>query len=551
MNKRPRRASDFAKDSEHLMLMAPQSNHTTPESSPGKSVAAPADLTPTSTYDVSRWLLFRILGAAYLVVFVSLWPQISGLLGPNGISPVSELLERVTLFSGAERYYFFPTLCWLGGSDVYLHLICLAGVIAAICLTIGLAQGPCLVILWMLHLSLSTVSEGFLSSPGDRLLLEVGFLSVFLARFSIFPSLKRKQPPSIIILWLLRLVLFRVIVWPGVTQLGLLVSGAPDAPNLSMGGQPAPTWLSWYVHQSPAWLQHVWSLGFLAVALTVPFLLFMPRRFRLVACAVLVSHQALTAATGGQVFFAALVAGLCILALDDGHWTRYAPRVLALRIRKRCSEVGLAPVRSVAIGMATVTVLVITIGLVAEGAVGVDAVPPQMGLMVELSEPFQIVNRYDEAPLSSDAHAGLIIEGSYDGQSWQAYELPRTSGDMTRRPSLVRPHLARLDTLMESAARSDISENPWVVQLMTRLLEGSPEVLGLFQDNPFPEGPPNYVRAVRYEYRFSNTGLQQEHGIWWRRESRGLYCPVLSNTKPEQIASLVAPHWNEDGRNSG
>ena len=63
---------------------------------------------------------------------------------------------------------------------------------------------------------------------------------------------------------------------------------------------------------------------------------------------------------------------------------------------------------------------------------------------------------------------------------------------------------------------------------MSRLLEGSPEVLGLLKDNPFPESPPKYLRGVVYDYRFSDTSLWWQEGAWWRRERKSLYAPVLS-----------------------
>src|SRR2546422_10829768 len=46
------------------------------------------------TYVLSRWLFLRLLGVVYLVAFVSLALQITGLVGEHGILPAGGFLER-------------------------------------------------------------------------------------------------------------------------------------------------------------------------------------------------------------------------------------------------------------------------------------------------------------------------------------------------------------------------------------------------------------------------------------------------------------------------
>jgi hypothetical protein len=77
------------------------------------------------------------------------------------------------------------------------------------------------------------------------------------------------------------------------------------------------------------------------------------------------------------------------------------------------------------------------------------------------------------------------------------------------------------------AALGDYRANPWLVSAMARLREGSPEVLGLLASNPFPGSPPRYVRAVLYDYGFTNAEERRRTGAWWKRELRGLYAPVV------------------------
>ncbi len=76
------------------------------------------------------------------------------------------------------------------------------------------------------------------------------------------------------------------------------------------------------------------------------------------------------------------------------------------------------------------------------------------------------------------------------------------------------------------AALSDVQHSPWFVEMLARLLTNTPEVLALLESNPFPSHPPRSVRAVLYQYRFTQAG--DDPTAWWKRERLGLYCPPLS-----------------------
>jgi len=58
------------------------------------------------------------------------------------------------------------------------------------------------------------------------------------------------------------------------------------------------------------------------------------------------------------------------------------------------------------------------------------------------------------------------------------------------------------------------------------LLRSSPDVLGLLGRNPFPGGPPRYIRARVYGYHF--TTFKENDGNWWSRTLRGEYFPPVS-----------------------
>jgi hypothetical protein len=78
------------------------------------------------------------------------------------------------------------------------------------------------------------------------------------------------------------------------------------------------------------------------------------------------------------------------------------------------------------------------------------------------------------------------------------------------------------------AALSPYEVTFWFQEFLTRLLQGSPAVLGLLRSNPFPDHPPKYVRAVLYDYHFTTPTEHRATGSWWTRTYVGPYSPVLS-----------------------
>src|SRR5437867_4331510 len=122
----------------------------------------------------------------------------------------------------------------------------------------------------------------------------------------------------------------------------------------------------------------------------------------------------------------------------------------------------------------------------------------------------------------------IVIEGSRDGREWHAYELKWKPCDPKRAPPWVAPHQPRLDWQMWFAALGDYRFNSWFIGFLIRLLQGARPVLALLRHNPFSEAPPAYIRAVLYEYHFTDRRTRGVTGAWWSRERRALYCPVYS-----------------------
>ena len=436
-----------------------------------------------------RWpraLFLRGLGLVYLMAFASLAPQIVGLAGQNGILP-------------AQRF-----------SDASLLALCWSGAAFALALILGVLPVPATAALYVLYFLVSSAGQDFLWFQWDTLLLETGFAAILLAPFGVRPSYS--QQPSAIALWVQRLLAFRLMFESGLVK---WLSGDPTWRNLTAMDfhyetQPLPTPVAWYAHHLPAGFQMFSTAAVFVLEVGVPLLFLMPRRFRLIGAWTTIVFQFLIAITGNYGFFNLLAIVLCLTLLDDQHLRRFIPAFLQRRAGSRVSR--MKPVRPL---VGAVGVFLIGIGVL------------QLAGFRTPLDRYQIVNRYGLFAVMTTSRPEIVIEGSNDGDEWQAYEFGFKPGDLNRAPRWVAPYHPRLDWQMWFAALGRYSENPWFESLMIRLLEGSPEVLGLFQVNPFPDKPPRFVRALVYDYHFSDGG-----NAWWRRELLGEYFPPVSLRKP-------------------
>jgi hypothetical protein len=88
-------------------------------------------------------------------------------------------------------------------------------------------------------------------------------------------------------------------------------------------------------------------------------------------------------------------------------------------------------------------------------------------------------------------------------------------------------------------------ESRFVVWTEERLLKNDPDVLALFAHNPFPNAP-REVRAIIYQYWFTDLRTKRASGNWWRREALGEYAPVLEREPDGKIAVLDWPTHDEE-----
>ncbi len=437
----------------------------------------------------------RLIAFIYFIAFTSWGVQSAGLIGSHGILPASQFFQAVRQQFGGAAFREAPSLLWLNASDAALTAAWIAGAVfalAAIFLPwkwgVRAALAACLV-LW---LSICSAGQDFLSFQWDILLSEAGFLALF-------------ADDTPVRVWLFRWLVFRLMFYSGVVK---ITSGDPSWRNLTAmhyhyETQPLPNPIAWYMAQLPLWAQQVSTAFTFFAELIIPLLFFAPRRPRHIAAWIAIGFQTLILATGNYTYFNLLAIILALFLFVDA---KPGPR----------SRVHAAVTAALA-GFILIVSGCLTLELFSIG-------PPVAATILRLTEPLRIVNSYGLFAVMTTERQEIVVEGSNDGENWLAYEFPYKPGDLRRAPPFVAPHQPRLDWQMWFAALGSYQQNRWFIAFMLRLIQGEPAVLRLLSYNPFPRGPPKYIRARLYLYHFTHFGQTG----WWTREERGLYFPAVS-----------------------
>ncbi len=480
-----------------------------------------------SGYLIARWVFLRALGVVYLIAFASLWVQVQGLIGPDGILPAKDWLDLLRQHLGTERYRLVPSLFWLGAGSRALHLVSGAGVLASMLLVLDLWPRACLVALWGLYLSLVSVGQDFLAFQWDVLLLEAGFLAVFLSPGYLLPrrSTASPNPLAVFLLWGL---LFRLVFESGVVK---LTSGDPTWRDLTALDyhyftQPLPTWTAWYSNLLPSSLKRLQVAITFLIELGAPVLLFCGRRARLAGCAAIVLLQILILATGNYTFFNLLAIALALLLIDDRIWRRLMPETIR-RIASPVPATRRRAPRILAMTAVGVPLLLLQLASCWAAVVPGASLPGVVDGLLGWVAPFRSLNSYGLFRVMTTKRAEIVVEGSDDGSTWRPYEFRYKPGALDRRPGFVEPHQPRLDWQMWFAALDQFERTNWFQAFLLRLLQGSPPVLQLLATNPFPDHPPRWLRATLYDYRFTDRAGRRATGEWWTRRELGPYSPVV------------------------
>src|SRR6266550_667588 len=465
-------------------------------------------------YSLARLVLQRALALIYLFAFLVTVHQFRPLLGERGLLPVPEFVRAVP-FGRAPSLFHFRY------SDRLLLAVAWFGVVLAAVAAVGVFEGPewpapvTLVIwalLWLLYLSIVNVGQTFYSFGWESLLLEAGFLAIFLGPMTTMPQFS--------LILLLRWLLFRVEFGAGMIKM----RGDRCWRDLTClyyhhETQPMPNPLSWYFHHLPKRLHRFEVLGNHFAQLVVPWFLFFPQPIATVAGIIIVGTQSWLVISGNFAWLNFLTIALAISAFDSAALSRVFP---------------LAPYGPLQTpGWYLWLVLAVTALIVFLSYRPARNLLSRRQIMNASFDPFHIVGTYGAFGSVTKERFEVVIEGTAEPvltpkTMWREYEFIGKPGDIKRRPPQFAPYHLRLDWLMWFAAMSSPMYHEWFVPFLAKLLESDRATLRLLRKDPFTGQPPRFVRALLYLYRFTTPKEHRETGAWWHRELVGDYVPPVS-----------------------
>ncbi|HUN64084.1 MAG TPA: lipase maturation factor family protein [Candidatus Sulfotelmatobacter sp.] len=519
-------------------------------------------------YLIPRWLFLRALGIIYLSAFYSLLFQIRGLLGPDGLLPAGMYLKVVAQDMSRLRYWYAPTVLWFSSSDRALMALCWVGLVASVLLVLNVWPRAMLVICFVLFLSFVSAAQDFSGYQSDGMLLSAGLISIFFAPRGFRPGWGESEPPSRASLFLLQIVWFSIYFESGLAK---YFGGDPSWRNFTAMDQyyqngPLPTWIGWYAAQLPHRFHAATAVFTIVLELLLVWMLFLPRRFRIVCCFIVTSLQISIILTANYAFLNYLVLALGFLLLDDRLLVRFLPRkwiapvranleqpdaskkeaIVELDLSAQSAAAADAPTQeqnaNIAPALASSArqlalaayvwiaaivlawMLYANVFLLTERAFGALPLPAKP---VALLEPFRVADQYGLFGRMTWRRYEIEFQGSDDGEHWTAYPFRYKPQDPGKAPGIYAPYQPRFEWNLWFASLGAWRENPWVLRTEESLLSNDKDVLALFASNPFPNGPPKQVRAVLWQYWFTDMATKRSTGMWWRRQLLGLYAPSL------------------------
>lgn len=224
-------------------------------------------------YWLSRLLLQRGLACVYLVAFLGAALQFRALIGERGMLPVPRLVARVSFGQAPSVFQlhysdrFFAVWSWSGCA---VSAALLAGLDSRLPLWVGMLVW---LLPWAMYLSIVNVGQTWYGFGWESLLLEVGFLAVFLGNDEV--------APPVLVLFLLRWTLFRVEFGAGLIKMrGDACWRKLTCLDFHHETQPMPGPLSRYFHHLPKPVHRIETAANHLTQLAVPVLLFTPSRWR-------------------------------------------------------------------------------------------------------------------------------------------------------------------------------------------------------------------------------------------------------------------------------
>ncbi|PWT70697.1 MAG: membrane protein [Bacteroidetes bacterium] len=493
------------------------------------------------TYWLTRYIILRLLGAIYAIAFLVAINQILPLIGSDGLTPIDIFIDRITNSLGSKLSGFIrlPSIFWFSHSDATLLFTAWTGFILSCIVVAGYANAILLTILWILYMSFVHLGQEWYGYGWEIQLLETGFLSIFLCPLiDMRPFPKRATPMPIIVLF--RWLIFRIMVGAGLIKIrGDEVWRNWTALYYHFETQPMPGPLSRWFHFLPRPILRFGVMYNHFAELIAPWFAFWPRMARHIAGIVMILLQIMLIFSGNLSFLNWLTILPALACFDDGFWSKLLPGRLVRRAQHAelvCEKSR--PMLNIAWAV-TIIVALLSIQPV------FNMISPRQ-IMNTSFDPLDLVNTYGAFGSVGQERTNVIFEGTSDdnagdGADWKAYSYKGLPVALDKPSPQIAPYHLRLDWQMWFASMSTPEEYPWTVNLIWKLLHNDPAALSLFAENPFPDKPPKYIRAVMYKYSFAAP--QNSEGRWWNRDLIGTWLPAMSINDKRLTDFLKTEGW--------
>ncbi len=462
---------------------------------------------------ISSWLFIRIIALIYFAAFSSMAVQVIGLVGNQGILPLNLFLQNAESALGSTAWFHIPTLFWLNSSDTALLTACYAGIGFSVLLLIGKFQLVSSICLFALYLSLFIAGQLFLNFQWDYLLLEAGFLTIFLT-----------QGNNRIIIFLFHWLLFRLRFLSGLSK-----TSDPSWMNLStlnyyFETQPLPHAGAWYFHQLPEWLLRTGTGFTLFVELVVPFFIFLPRKFRLFAALSTIFLQLLIIASSNHNWINLLTIALCLFLLDDRFMSSIMPHFFSKTVpgKHREHKPALKVITAFLAVIIVSTSLAMTLQVFGRGKV------PEVFIW---ARAYGLGNAYHVFPTMQTHRYEFVIEGSHDGITWKPYEFKYKPNTVEHIPPFIVPHQPRLDWMIWFIPAKPPKMQIWFDSFIAGLKRNEPSITGLLKTNPFESRAPRFIRILTFRYNFTDSEERKRTGAYWKAEFIGEF-PFVPPRRP-------------------
>ncbi|MGD2052473.1 MAG: lipase maturation factor family protein [Gammaproteobacteria bacterium] len=467
-----------------------------------------------NTYELVSALFIKLLALVYFIAFASLSSQIVALAGQDGILPLTHLLENATTEFGWKRYLAFPTVFWINAGDTALTAATWLGCAFSVLLLLNYKTRFSLIALYLLYLSLYHAGQTFMNFQWDYLLIEAGFLAIFLT------------PNSRIIIFLFRWLLFRLRFMSGLSK---ILSNDPGWAGLSaltfyFETQPLPHVGAWYAHQLPEWILILATAATLFIELVVPFMMFMARRYRFIAAWLTLLLQVLIILTSNHNWFNILTIILCLFLFDDKAIARVIPDRLCNWLLQQ-KQVTSIPAYSRPVSYVFAAIILVTSSVQLWEMASGSRIRGNAGHVLDYIERWSLANNYHVFPTVNQQRVELIIEGTADGHTWLPYSFKYKPGALNKPLYVVIPHQPRLDWMVWFVPLHPVFTD-WFENFLDALLDNSPSVIAMLEHNPFPAAPPVAIRVRAYEYKFTDIDEHNTTGNWWKRHYLGPFEPL-------------------------